>query len=200
MGQGDPGLLDRDLGVQVLDEGPKLAAEPSRRTDNRKERCKGNGNTTGRQRRPPRSPPEVSNNDHEEGSHRCYYQPMTHGIAITIIGVSKSYAAGQVRALDGIDLEIAAGEWIAVTGPTGSGKSTLLALLAMLEQADAGNIRLDDRPTKDLQPAEKWRAQNLGIVFQHHSARSVHVATDAVANTVHQLRLTEPALNKRAFC
>ena len=94
---------------------------------------------------------------------------MTHGIAITIEGVSKSYAAGQVRALDGIDLEIAAGEWIAITGPTGSGKSTLLALLAMLEQADAGSIRLDDRPTNDLQPAELWRAQNLGIVFQFHN-------------------------------
>ena len=94
---------------------------------------------------------------------------MTHGIANTIDGVSKSYAAGQVRALDGIDLEIAAGEWIAITGPTGSGKSTLLALLAMLEQADAGSIRLDDRPTNDLQPAELWRAQNLGIVFQFHN-------------------------------
>ncbi|MCJ7754262.1 MAG: ATP-binding cassette domain-containing protein [Thermoanaerobaculales bacterium] len=93
---------------------------------------------------------------------------MAQGIAITVEQVSKSFAGGRVRALDGVDLEIATGEWIAVTGATGSGKSTLLALLALLEEADTGSIRFDGRPSAELRPFEGWRARNLGIVFQFH--------------------------------
>jgi len=93
---------------------------------------------------------------------------MTRGVSIAVDGVTKSYAAGRVRALDGIELKIASGEWVAVTGATGSGKSTLLALLALLEEADSGTICLGGRPSTSLRPAERWRAENLGIVFQFH--------------------------------
>jgi ABC-type lipoprotein export system ATPase subunit len=73
-----------------------------------------------------------------------------------------------VTALEGINLEIDAGEWVAVIGPTGSGKSTLLAVLALLEEADRGIVRLGGTLAHELGSAERWRAGNLGIVFQFH--------------------------------
>ncbi len=93
---------------------------------------------------------------------------MGIGINISVSGLRKSYARGQVQALDGVDLEVPPGEWLAITGATGSGKSTLLSLLAMLEQPDDGTILFDGTPTASLKPPEDWRAANLGIVFQFH--------------------------------
>lgn len=93
---------------------------------------------------------------------------MARGIAIGVEQVSKSFAGGAVRALDRLDLGVESGEWVAVTGPTGSGKSTLLALLALLERPDSGTIRLDGRASESIRQPERWRADNLGIVFQFH--------------------------------
>jgi putative ABC transport system ATP-binding protein len=87
---------------------------------------------------------------------------------ISARGLEKVFDDGHVRALDGVDLDIAAGEHTAVTGPTGSGKSTLLSLLALLERADAGELLIDGRPAASITPAEAWRGRNVGIVFQFH--------------------------------
>ena len=93
---------------------------------------------------------------------------MGNGIEVSASGLRKSFARGKVRAVDGIDLEIAAGEWLSITGATGSGKSTLLSLLALLEQPDEGRILFDGTPSDRLIPPEDWRAENLGVVFQFH--------------------------------
>jgi putative ABC transport system ATP-binding protein len=60
-------------------------------------------------------------------------------------GVRKSFDRGKVVALDGVDLQVASGEFVAITGPSGCGKSTLLHLLAALDRADAGRIVVDGR-------------------------------------------------------
>jgi len=54
--------------------------------------------------------------------------------------VVKTYEDGRVRALDGVNLEVRAGEWVAVVGPSGCGKSTLLHLIAALDRPDSGSI------------------------------------------------------------
>jgi ABC-type lipoprotein export system ATPase subunit len=83
-------------------------------------------------------------------------------------GLVKSFDNGLVRALQGVELAIGAGERVAIMGPTGCGKSTLLALLALLEAPDAGELLLDSRPVAELGSPEVWRARNVGIVFQFH--------------------------------
>jgi putative ABC transport system ATP-binding protein len=75
----------------------------------------------------------------------------------------------EVRAVDGVDLEIAPGEFVAVEGPSGSGKSTLLQLLGGLERPTAGSLTYDgaDLGAMDSGALTKFRAHDVGFVFQH---------------------------------
>lgn len=87
---------------------------------------------------------------------------------IEACGLEKRYDNGLIRALDGLNLEVSAGESVAIMGPTGCGKSTLLNLLALLDQPNRGELRIDGRPAETISPAEAWRASDLGIIFQLH--------------------------------
>lgn len=99
------------------------------------------------------------------------------GIEISAHGLTKSFDGGLVRALTGADFGAAAGEKVAITGPTGCGKSTLLSLLSLLDEPDEGELLVDGRPAAALGPAERWRAENVGIVFQlHHLISHLTVA------------------------
>jgi len=79
---------------------------------------------------------------------------MTNGnpIVLRVTGLTKSYrAAGEaVAVLRGVNLIVAAGESVALTGESGSGKSTLLHLIAGLDAADGGEIRLTDALVSEL--------------------------------------------------
>src|SRR5947208_12352802 len=89
---------------------------------------------------------------------------------LSIRNLIKSYrsAGEQVQVLSGVDLAVAAGERVALTGESGSGKSTLLHLIAGLDQADGGEIRLADTLVTDLPDAGRaaLRRDRLGLVFQ----------------------------------
>jgi putative ABC transport system ATP-binding protein len=85
-------------------------------------------------------------------------------------GLAKTYSGDgiDVLALRGVDLEVGAGEFVAVMGPSGCGKSTLLHLLGGLDRPTAGSIELDGRRVESLSEAE-WavlRRRELGFVFQ----------------------------------
>ncbi len=83
---------------------------------------------------------------------------------------AKRYALGEteVVALAGVDLEIAAGEFVAVAGPSGSGKSTLLHLLGALDSPDQGTVAIEGRDLALLSERERTRLRRrrLGFVFQ----------------------------------
>ncbi len=72
--------------------------------------------------------------------------PARAGATIDVRGVVKSY--GQRRVLDGVDLRLGAGEFVAIVGRSGCGKSTLLRLIAGLEQATAGEVLIDGQPLR----------------------------------------------------
>lgn len=85
-------------------------------------------------------------------------------------GVSRTYTQGQVRvaAVAGVDLTVAAGEFVALAGPSGSGKSTLLHLLAGLDQPDRGQVVFTGTDLAALTEDQRTaiRRRELGFVFQ----------------------------------
>jgi ABC-type lipoprotein export system ATPase subunit len=87
---------------------------------------------------------------------------------IETLDVVKQFDGGIVRALDGVSIRIARGEFVAVTGPSGCGKSTLLHLIASLDAPTSGEIVVNGR---DLREAgnERYRRHDVGLVFQLHN-------------------------------
>jgi len=89
--------------------------------------------------------------------------------SLSFRSVTKIYAGGQqVLALDGLDLEIGAGEFVALVGESGSGKSTLLHLAAGIDRPTSGEIRVGARDVGGLPERELvlYRRRDVGLVFQ----------------------------------
>ncbi len=108
-------------------------------------------------------------------------------------GLAKTYGSGEVevRALHGVDLDIAGGEFVVLLGPSGSGKSTLLNILGGLDVASAGEVwfgpqRLDGAGEAEL---TAYRREHVGFVFQFYNLipsltvrENVALVTDIAAN------------------
>ncbi|USX21377.1 ABC transporter ATP-binding protein [Oxalobacteraceae bacterium OTU3REALA1] len=89
---------------------------------------------------------------------------------IELSNIRKTYRQGgnEIHALDGIDLRVAPGEFVAIMGPSGSGKSTLLNVLGALDRPDTGRYRLaqDEISALDDDAASDVRNRRIGFVFQ----------------------------------
>ncbi len=85
---------------------------------------------------------------------------------ITVTGLKKHYKGGQIRALDGIDLNIARGEVVVIIGPSGSGKSTFLRSLNLLEMPTDGQILFEGVDITDVKTNINQHRQKMGMVFQ----------------------------------
>jgi sulfate transport system ATP-binding protein len=85
-------------------------------------------------------------------------------VSIEIEGVNKRF--GNFVALDNVSVDLPTGQLTALLGPSGGGKSTLLRIIAGLEQADSGSVRIEGVEATHL-PARK---RNVGFVFQHYAA------------------------------
>jgi putative ABC transport system ATP-binding protein len=104
---------------------------------------------------------------------------------IRIRGLTKLYPMGEtvVRALDGVDLDIAAGEFLSITGASGSGKSTLMHLIGCLDRPTAGLYELDGQVVSRLSDRQLAviRNQQIGFVFQTFNLIPRTTAIDNVA-------------------
>jgi putative ABC transport system ATP-binding protein len=89
---------------------------------------------------------------------------------IDLAGVEKTYRMGRLDypALRGVDLEIGAGELVAIVGPSGSGKTTILNLVAGIDRPTAGTVTVAGRriDTMSEEALAVWRGEHVGVVFQ----------------------------------
>ena len=88
-------------------------------------------------------------------------------VLIQVTDLKKHYNKGEIKALDGVSLEIDQGEVVVIIGPSGSGKSTLLRSLNLLEEPTSGQILVDGVDITDPKVDINVHSQKMGMVFQH---------------------------------
>lgn len=74
-----------------------------------------------------------------------------------------------MRALDGVNLIVRAGEFLSIAGPSGSGKSTLLNLIGALDRPTSGEVIINSTPLTKVRNLDRFRSQTVGFVFQTHN-------------------------------
>jgi putative ABC transport system ATP-binding protein len=118
-------------------------------------------------------------------------------------GVAKLFQRGptMVRALDGVDLEIDAGEFVALEGPSGSGKTTLLQLLGALDRPSAGRVLFEgsDLATLPDRALAALRLRSFGFVFQQFNLIPTLTAVENIEVKLAPTGVANPDLRNRAL-
>ncbi len=112
------------------------------------------------------------------------YRPEAFAL-LALSGVTRVYGEGDaaVKALDGVDLEVFAQDFVAITGASGSGKSTAISILGCLELPSEGEYRIEGTPVQGLMPdvLAALRNAKFGFVFQSYNLLARASAVDNVA-------------------
>ena len=120
----------------------------------------------------------------------------------TLTKVTKVYQKGRgtVHALQGVDLEIGDGEWLAIQGPTGHGKSTLLQILGGLDRATSGSVVFEGRDLTQLGEGAmtQVRAESIGFIFQTFNLIPTLSAQENVETALVPLRVSGDSRKARA--
>ncbi|HET6989571.1 MAG TPA: ABC transporter ATP-binding protein [Kribbella sp.] len=120
-------------------------------------------------------------------------------VVVRLVAVRKEY--GESVALDGVSLEIRAGEAVAVMGPSGSGKSTLLSMVAGLDRPTSGSVVVhgDDLGTLDEKGLALYRRRRIGMIFQFFNLLDDLSALDNVSLAAQLTGTSASAARKRAL-
>ena len=128
-------------------------------------------------------------------------ESKTNGHLVELKGVTKVYRRdrNEVPVLQGIDLSIREGEFVALMGPSGSGKSTLLNLIAGIDTPTAGEVRVAGESLGGLKPSKlsAWRARHIGFIFQLYNLIPVLTAYQNVELPLLLTRLSSGDRKKR---
>jgi putative ABC transport system ATP-binding protein len=117
---------------------------------------------------------------------------------IEVRGLRKTFEDGRIVALDGMNLAVAAGEFVAVVGPSGCGKSTLLHLIAALDEPDEGSIHVGGHALETHRELSHYRARHVGMIFQLHNLLPTLTAVENVQVPMFELDLSARERRQRA--
>ncbi|HYV19128.1 MAG TPA: ABC transporter ATP-binding protein [Verrucomicrobiae bacterium] len=122
---------------------------------------------------------------------------------VEVRGVRKVYRrdALAITVLDGLDLDVQEGEFLALMGPSGSGKTTLLNLIAGIDRPTAGSVQVAGTNVAALSEGAlaRWRSHNVGFIFQFYNLIPVLTAEENVALPLLLERLSRKERNERAM-
>ena len=118
---------------------------------------------------------------------------------ISVRDVVKHYDDGRIHALDGVTLDVAQGEFVAIIGPSGSGKSTLLHILGALDVADEGAVTVDGRDLSAVHDLASFRRVTVGFVFQLHNLIPTLTAWENVQVPLMEKRMSPRKRKERAL-
>lgn len=123
--------------------------------------------------------------------------------AVNVRNVVKVYQrdSQQITVLDGLDLEVPQGEFMALMGPSGSGKTTLLNLIAGIDRATSGTVVVAGTDLTPLSEGElaKWRSRNVGFIFQFYNLIPVLNAVENVELPLLLSHLSKKERRERAL-
>jgi putative ABC transport system ATP-binding protein len=107
----------------------------------------------------------------------------------------------EIPVLDGINLQVPEGEFVALMGPSGSGKTTLLNLIAGIDRPTSGQVVVAGTDVAQLSESDlaKWRSQNVGFIFQFYNLIPVLSATENVELPLLLTRLSKKERRERAI-
>lgn len=104
----------------------------------------------------------------------------------------------EVRALDGVNLCIQAGEFVAIVGPSGSGKSTLLNMLGALDRPTRGEVFIDGIALSAVKDLDRFRSRTVGFVFQTHNLIPTLTAAENIEVPMHETQPDRGARRQRS--
>jgi len=117
---------------------------------------------------------------------------------ISVKNLVKTFEGGRVRALNGVNLGVSEGEFIAIMGPSGCGKSTLLHVLGGLESPTSGEVLVCGVDLCRAKKLDSFRARKIGFIFQLHNLISVLTARENVQMPMFELKLSSKERNEKA--
>jgi putative ABC transport system ATP-binding protein len=123
---------------------------------------------------------------------------MSDPTTIRVRAVRKSFEDGRIVALNGMDLDVAEGEFVALVGPSGCGKSTLLHLIAALDRPDEGSIEVAGHELSSGRDLTHYRSHHVGMIFQLHNLLPSLTAEENVQVPMLELGLSRPQRRARA--
>jgi ABC-type lipoprotein export system ATPase subunit len=124
---------------------------------------------------------------------------MDKTVVVETQQLTKLYGKGHaVRALDGVDLVVEAGEFVSIVGPSGSGKSTLLNMLGALDRPTSGEVIINGTSLAKVRDLDRFRSTTIGFVFQIHNLIPTLTALENVEVPMYETRLSGGKRRKRA--
>jgi putative ABC transport system ATP-binding protein len=130
-------------------------------------------------------------------------RPAPAGPMVDVRNVRKVYRrdAEEITVLDGIELQVPPGEFVALMGPSGSGKTTLLNLIAGIDRPTSGSVTVAGTDVAQLSESDlaRWRSRNVGFIFQFYNLIPVLTAAENVELPLLLTRLRKPERRERAL-
>ncbi len=122
-----------------------------------------------------------------------------NSVIIETRNLVKIYGDGEeIRALDGVNLTVRRGEFLAVVGPSGSGKSTLLHVLGALARPTTGQVLINGQDLASVKDLDRFRNQTVGFIFQLHNLIPTMTALENVEVPLHEQRISGKERRRRA--